>query len=420
MSKQEFLQSLIDNLSIEQKVGQVMVADFNGLTITPHLKKMIQDYNCAGLRVQDNIRYKEVYRVGAEDEAFVKSRTHRDAKGPSKDFKYAKPKPACLPSEYAKTLNKVKELALEREHKIPIHIALDQEGYGLDNFTAASVRLFPTPMGMSAAGDPDLVYDSYKIFARQLKTVGFNWIHSPVLDVNTNPLNEEVGIRSFGDNPKTVSLYAKACLKAFQDEKLIATAKHFPGRGESVKDAHFDLPVIDLDRDKLIGNHIMPYKELIKQGLPAVMIAHTVYTALEKQDIPATVSHAIVTEFLRNELSFEGAITSDNMLMSGLVKRYTALKGAILALKAGITLLLLRTESPLWDEVYHGIVEAVKKGDLDEAILDKAIYHNLSVKYNYGIFEDAGIVDPAKADVFQKDEKTRAVEISVPAEVPPP
>ena len=409
-SKENRLRSLIENMSIEEKVGQLLVVDFAGITPTPHLLKLINQYNCGGLRVQPNARIKGVYHHGGLDADICMQRSYREPVGGCKDLAYEEPAPLCSASQYASILNKLKEMAMNRRNPIPLHTVLDQEGTGFENFTCGTVRLFPAQMGMAAIENTDTVYKAYRAYAKQLVCAGLNWIHSPVLDVNTNPKNLEVGIRGFSDNPNTVAKYGKLMLEAFKAEGLIATAKHFPGRGPSDVDAHLDLPVIDICREQLLSEHLYPYKELINAGLPAIMVAHTVYTALEKEPIPATVSYDIITNLLRQELGFRGAITTDNLLMNGLIKKYEISTAAVLAIKAGATLLLPRAESTLIDEIYHTLIAAIKEGTLAEKIVDEAIYYNLSVKFDYGLFENGGIIDPIKADQIQLDEEVIRLE----------
>ena len=412
-NKESKLRTIIDNMTIEEKAGQCLVVDFTGISITPHLIDLIERCNCAGLRVQSDCRIKSIYHSGAVTAKKSKERSFRHPKDGCKDLAYGQPAPSCRASEYASVLNKVKQIAMNRKHGIPLHITLDQEGAGYENFICGNVRQFPSPMGVAATNDSDLAYKAYRVMARQLKLSGFSWIHSPVLDVNTNPLNPEIGIRAFSDTPKTVAKFGMAMLKAFQAEKIITTGKHFPGRGESAIDAHADLPTIDISRDELMNVHLAPYKALIAEGLPSVMLAHTIYPALDSDPVPATTSRKIITGVLREELGFEGAITTDNMLMSGLIKKYEILEASILALKGGATLILPRVESPLINEIYDGIVAAIKSGRLPEKLIDEAIYHNLSVKYDYGLFDDGGIVDPAKADAYQDDADAQAVEDEV-------
>jgi beta-N-acetylhexosaminidase len=413
-SKESRLRGIVENLSIEEKAGQLLVVDFTGITITPHLVNLIDRCHVAGVRVGDDIRVKEVYHSSdAVSNDLIRDRSVRAPTGFCKDLVLEEPAPRCRASEYAATLNRVKSIAMNRRHGIPLHVTLDQENTGRGDFTSGDLRLFPPAMGMAATADEALIERAYRSMARQLKTAGFSMIHSPVVDVNTNPKNPEVGIRSFGDDTAHVAACAAAFVRAFNAEKVISTAKHYPGRGESAVDSHFDLPVIELDREALLARHIAPYRALIAAGLPAVMIAHTVYPALDASGVPATISRRIVADILRTELGHTGIITSDNMLMTGLIKNYEIIDACILGVQAGCTLLLPRVENPLIDEIYASLVAAIRSGQIDRQTVDDAIYTNLAVKYDFGLFEDGGLVDPAAADAYQAAEEHRAVEAEV-------
>ncbi|MHC4216287.1 MAG: glycoside hydrolase family 3 N-terminal domain-containing protein, partial [Planctomycetota bacterium] len=198
--KESKLKAIIDGMTIAEKVGQCLVVDFTGITINPHLVDLIEKCNVAGLRVQSDCRIKAIYHPGAVTADKIRERSFRNPTGGCKDVAYGQPAPACRASEYASVLNKVKYMAMNRKHAIPLHITLDQEGAGYENFVCGNVRQLPSPMGIAATDDTELAYRAFKVMARQLKLSGFSWIHWPVLDVNTNPKNPEIGIRAFSDD----------------------------------------------------------------------------------------------------------------------------------------------------------------------------------------------------------------------------
>jgi len=231
------------------------------------------------------------------------------------------------------------------------------------------------------------------------------------LDVNTNSKNPEIGVRSFGSDADTVIKYAKKMLNGWRDAGIISTGKHFPGRGESVSDAHAGLPVIDLSLDEM-QEHLKPYRALIDEGMPAVMTAHTAYPKLEPADIPATLSKIILTDLLKGDLGFKGAITTDAMAMGGIISRFEFKDALIKALNAGADLLLIRDEGPIIHEVFPEMVNAVKNGVIKESRIDDAVLRTLGVKYDYGFFEEnskLGIKDPSKAAEGIKNEKVEKI-----------
>jgi len=216
-------------------------------------------------------------------------------------------------------------------------------------------------------------------------------------------MNPEINTRSFGANPDKVIEYASQALKGWTDAGIIATGKHFPGRGDCDRDAHGGLPVIDLSR-KEMEIHLKPYRALIEQGLPAVMTAHTKYPQLDSADVPATLSHPILTGILKEEFGFQGTITTDAMSMGGIISRFEFVDACIKALNAGADLLLIRDEGQIVDEVFEGLVKAVEDGRLPLERIEDANRRSLGVKYDYGFFDEqpsAGIKDPKHAaDAF--------------------
>jgi beta-N-acetylhexosaminidase len=265
-------------------------------------------------------------------------------------------------------------------------------------------------MGLAATHDPALVYQVALALGRQLEAGGINWIHSPVLDICSNFNNPEVATRSYSNDYRKIIQYATATLKGFQDSRIIATGKHFLGRGDAETDSHLGLPRVSLSKSQLMESHIKPYAALIQAGLPAIMIAHTAYPQIDPSGEPATVSEPIVNGLLRRELGYDGVVTTDNMLMGGIVGKYGVAEACIRAILAGQDLLLLRSTSPLCEHVFAEILNAVKSGRIPEERLDEANRRVLRVKFEYGLFENGGKVDPARAAEPQNDPAIIALE----------
>ena len=319
----DFVEDILDKMTLEQKVGGLFVVDFMGSVVTPYAVQMVQEYHVAGLRVDTALRTKMSYAQDTSDEKLkeIFNEMEIPPRGMCSDTAGGK-SAVCAPEQYASTLNTLRNVAMERPLGIPIHTVLDQEGNGSENYALNNTRLFPCPMGLAATGDPDLVYRAGDAIARQLRAVGIDWIHSPTLDVNVNNRNFEIGTRAYSDSHELVSRYSLQTLKAFIANNIVATGKHFPGRGDSAVDAHIECPVIHASGKDMHDIHLQPYINLIKEGLPAIMIAHTVFPALNDSGVPATVSKKIVTDLLRRELGFNGVVTTDNMLMGGIIRKY--------------------------------------------------------------------------------------------------
>lgn len=399
-AKSKFLKSKISAMSIEQKVGQCFVLGFQGVIITPNILHRIRNVYPAGIRACCRFRQKDsVHDPGCTPGQF-KDRTFRKPTGTIKDFVRGINTPCYTNQEYTEVLNTLKQAALDNDLGNPLHITFDMEGDMHSDYARGNTKFLPAFLGIAKTGDPQMGYDWAKAVCDQLVPIGFGWTHSLVLDVNTNPMNPEIGNRSLGDNPEVVIEFGKAILQGYKDGGIIATGKHFPGRGHSTSDAHQGLPVIDLSEKELREKHIAPYIALIESGLPAVMTAHTLYPNIEPQDVPATLSKKTVTDILKGELGFKGCITTDALGMGGIVSRFAVKDAAIGALNAGCDLLLLRDEGGIVEEVVPAVIEAVKKGIIPEERIDDALTRSLGVKYDYGYFTDDplnGIRDPARA-----------------------
>jgi beta-N-acetylhexosaminidase len=394
---EQWADELLGKMNLDQKVGQLMVFGFCGPVITPDVIELITKYHVGGLRVSQKFRTMTLandIKPGTEPDKNI-MRSVRMASGKCRDFAYSNNPTSCSIQEYAEVFNKLRDYALNRPLDIPLHFTIDQEGSACDDLLSQQ-RLFPHPMGYVAANDVDLTYRSAVCVAKQARAVGANMIHSPVIDVNTNPKNPEIGTRAYSNDTATVTKYALAFLKGLKEMGLVATGKHFPGRGESDMDAHWGLPSVTLDLATLHKVHIAPYRALIEAGLPAVMIAHCSYPAING-DKPACISREIVTDLLRKELGFKGVVTTDNMTMGGVLQRYEMSDAVVLSLAAGCDIILCRDESPIRYEIIGKVLKAVKSGKLKESQIDESVQRVLKMRWDMGLTQNGGKVDASKA-----------------------
>jgi beta-N-acetylhexosaminidase len=237
-------------------------------------------------------------------------------------------------------------------------------------------------------------------------------MYSPVCDVNTNPRNPEIGVRSFSDDPKVCAKFAVALAKGLQDGGLVATAKHFPGRGDSGTDAHDVLDVIKADKKRMHDVELFPFKAVIDAGIKGIMTAHTVYPAYD-ENFPATLSPRILTELLRKELGFTGVIVSDAIGMAAILKKWPTPEACVLALKAGVDTILLKADDESRSQCFFRIKEAVETGELSEDRLNDAVRHLLIMKYDQGLFEKAGKMDPRKTRAIVRSKKVINLSLNV-------
>lgn len=222
--------------------------------------------------------------------------------------------------------------------QLPPLIGIDQEGGQLIAIGGGATEL-PGNMALGATRSPELARKAGQVLGRELLAMGINLNFAPALDVNINPRNPVIGIRSFGDNPELVGQLGAEMIHGLQSEGVVATAKHFPGHGDTSNDSHHAVSIVEHHNQRMQDVELSPFKDAIKADVGAVMTAHIIYTAFDK-DNPATLSSKILTELLRAELGFEKLIITDAMDMYA-VARYGTKQSVNLALKAGCDIILL-------------------------------------------------------------------------------
>ena len=408
MDKQKFVKDLVSKMTVEQKVGQCFVIGYVGSIVTPEIIRRIKKYNPAGIRAGLMWRIRTVKHDPNGTNTDYASRMLRPFKGTIKDVLPDIPVPHFTNEEFCEYINTLKQAALDRELGIPLHFTFDFEGDVSADYYRGGIKFFPSCMGIAHSGDPKMAHDVAWAVGRQLAPLGISWIHSPVLDVNTNPLNPEIGARSYAETPEEVIEYAVEALKGCKEAGIIATGKHFPGRGPSATDAHHGLPVID-EPESVLREHLKPFKAMIDAGLPAIMTAHTAYPEFDDSGLPATLSKPIITDILKGELGFKGVVTTDEITMGGIISKFEVKDACTMAINAGCDLVLLRDEGGLIDDVIPGVVEAVKSGVIPMERIDDAVTRTLSVKYDYGFFDQPQILDTSKASEGIDDPKVAEI-----------
>jgi beta-N-acetylhexosaminidase len=398
MKREDWIEKLLGKMSLEQKIGQCVVVGMSGTVITNDLREAITRYHCSGIRLSGFTR---MFRYFSDDKAkrqelgadFVPSLQKLNNEGLP---------PWASPEQYAAMLNELRQLAAAREPGLPLHMVIDQEGDTSRDFARGGVVQFPSSMGLVAGNSTKRAYDVAVAVSRQMKASGLDMIHSPVVDVNINPKNPEIGYRAYSDDPEIVAEYAIAQLKGFKENKVIAAAKHFPGRGDSATDAHHACPVLNVDADRFNKIELYPYKRLIEAGIDAIMVAHCIYPHIDPDQI-STVSRKVVTGILRDQLGFEGMITTDSITMGALIDRYGIGEACARALDAGADVILMKAENRWRGEMFYTIKKWVEAGKIKSDELDDKVRRILAIKKQYGLFDNMGIVDAAKASVPFKD-----------------
>src|SRR5438309_4208944 len=270
---------------------------------------------------------------------------------------------------------------LQTQAKIPLLVGADFE-------RGAAMRLdegtsFPTAMALAAAGNPHDAYTMGKITTQEARAVGIQWIYAPDADVNNNPGNPIINTRSFGEDPAKVAEYVTAFVRGVEENGGLATAKHFPGHGDTAADSHIDLPVIRADRQRLESLEFVPFRAAIAAGVGSVMTGHLNVPALEPDsNTPATLSSHILTEVLRKDLGFQGLVVTDAMDMGGITVRFAPGEAAVRAVLAGTDCLLM---PPVPDAAFEALQRAVKSGRISRERLDVSVRRILEAKARLGL-----------------------------------
>jgi beta-N-acetylhexosaminidase len=282
---------------------------------------------------------------------------------------------------------------MQDQATVPLLITADFEG-GSGLILRGGTR-FPKAMAIGATYDPRNAYEAGRVTAREAQAVGVHVNFYPVADVNNNARNPIINIRSFGEDPARVGEMVQAYIRGCQEQGVIATAKHFPGHGDTAIDSHLDLPIIGADRERLNAVELPPFRAAIEAGVGAVMTAHLFVPALEKrQGLPATLSPAILTDLLRKELNFQGLVFTDGMNMGGIVQNFSDEEATVRAFEAGADLILL---PPSVEKSYEGLLRAVRHKKIKPERLDDSVRRILEAKARLGLHKTVS-VDLARID----------------------
>lgn len=255
----------------------------------------------------------------------------------------------------------------------PLFVGTDQEGGRVSRLVPPDYTLAPSALQIGETGDPEQARRWARTVGTELKAVGINWDFAPVLDVNNNPENPVIGNRSYGEDPARVAAMGVAAVRGFQDDAgILACGKHFPGHGDTDTDSHLALPQIKHSRQRLEDVELVPFRAAMEAGLAAVMTAHILFPALDAER-PATLSPAILTGLLRQELGFEGLVITDSLEMRGVADHWGASEAAILAAIAGADILLCCHTPEVQRAIRDALVAAVRSGRLPQARVDESL-----------------------------------------------
>ncbi|WP_431916005.1 beta-N-acetylhexosaminidase [Nonomuraea jabiensis] len=276
---------------------------------------------------------------------------------------------------------------------VPLLIGTDQEN-GLVARMSALMTDFPGAAEIGATKNPDRARAVARATGEELRALGVNLDFAPVADVNVNPKNPVIGRRAYGNDPARVAKMVAAAVKGFDEAKVAATAKHFPGHGDTDVDSHTGLPVIKHTKAQWEKIDAPPFRAAIDAGVDAVMSAHLVFPKLDPSGDPATLSKPILTGLLRQKLGFKGVISTDALNMEGVRKKYNDGEIAVRAVLAGADLLLMPNDLP---KAYQAVVAAVRSGRISKERLDQSVTRLLTLKQAKGYLPEAPAANAERA-----------------------
>ncbi|WP_239470067.1 glycoside hydrolase family 3 protein [Archangium violaceum] len=338
------VEDLLARLSLEDKVGQLMMVGFAGTEVDESVEALVR-----GRRVGGVCLFKRNIVTG---------------------------------EQVARLNDGLRRLLADA---IPPFLALDQEGGNVVRVND-DVVVLPGNMALGATRSPELAYAAGHAQGEDLARLGFNMNLAPVLDVNLNPRNPVIGIRSYGDSVPLVSELGRAFVRGQQDAGLVTVAKHFPGHGATDADSHTALPVMRESREEVLAQ-MEPFHAVMRDGLDGLMTAHVAVPGLTGDDVPATLHPQVLGGLLRQRLGFQGLVLTDELEMDAIAQRYGVGRAAVMAVNAGADMVLIPWRPEKKTEVYEALLAAAHDGAIARERLDEAVRHILTAKVRRGLFE---------------------------------
>lgn len=330
--------SLIENMTLEEKIGQMVIASFNSTTLSEEAKTLIKDYHIGGFTL---------FKYNIETEAQVKKL--------------------------------ISDLNTENNNfsNIDLFIAVDEEG-GRVSRLPSSMEKGPTALSL---GETDPVYTMREAMrnGKNLTSLGFNLNFAPSADVYSNPENTVIGDRAFGKDPQTAAIYSNAYFCGLKEAGIMASAKHFPGHGDTTVDSHFGLPRVEKSIEELKAYELIPFDLLIKNNVDMIMMSHILVEKIDPNN-PASLSYKLVTELLREDMGYEGVIITDDMTMEAISDMYSPSEAAVQSVLAGCDIILSTHSLSNQIQIIEGLVEAVNNNTIPMERIDESVRRILELK----------------------------------------
>jgi beta-glucosidase-like glycosyl hydrolase len=335
--------SVLSNMSLDEKMGQMIVAGVNGTKVDEPTKNLVQRHKVGG---------------------FIFFSDHLKE-----------------PKQTVQFLNQLKEA--NAENPLPLLLSVDQEGGNVTRLPGG-LKNFPTNQEIGDLNDPDVSYEVGTLLGKELKEFGFNVDFAPVLDVNSNPDNPIIGDRSFSPDPDIVSELGIQTMKGMRSQGIISTIKHFPGHGDTSVDSHLALPVVNKSLQELESLELIPFKRAINNGANLIMVAHILLPEID-DTYPSSLSKGVITDLLRNKLNYQGAVITDDLTMKAITNHYGIGQAAVQSVKAGSDLILIAHDDQKAVTAIEALKLAVKNGEISEERIDESVRRIIHLKQAYNL-----------------------------------
>lgn len=330
-----------NNMTLEEKIGQMLCLSFVGTEYNEQLQNLVEKYNIGTIihfgRNIENL--KQVYELNYN---------------------------------------------IHKHSKYPIFIGLDHEG-GMVRRIMNEITYLPGAMAMWNATDEEM-YKIYNQVGKELRLLGFNMNYMPSIDVNNNPYNPVINSRSYSDEAIMVAKKGKIAAKAMQDALMLPTPKHFPGHGNTNVDSHVGLPVVDSTKEDLYNIELKPFEEVIKNDVDGIMVAHILFKNID-DTYPSSISHKMITNVLKEEMGFKGLIITDSLTMSAIYNRYSIREIVKYSVNAGNDIIMFCGEANMYDQetIISEFIDLVQTGEIPMSRIEESVKKIISLKEKYKI-----------------------------------
>lgn len=347
------IQEIIKNMTLDEKIGQMVMVGIDGYTNDTHSTEMIENFHVGGF-----ILFKNNIKNTDQAQSLINSLKDKNSSASS----------------------------------IPLFFSVDEEGGRVSRMPDEFVKL-PSNKVIGSRSNPDFSFEIGKVIGKEIKSLGFNMDFAPVLDVNSNPQNPVIGDRSFGNNAQLVSLLGVKTMQGLGSQNVISVVKHFPGHGDTSVDSHVGLPVVNNDMERLKKLELIPFEDAIKNNVDVIMVAHILLPKIDPQN-PASFSKSIITDLLRNEMNYNGLVITDDLTMGAITKNYKIEDAAIKAVNAGSNIILVCHDYEKQASVIKALKAAVENGEIPAEKVYESVYKILLLKQKYELSDEkTGPVD---------------------------